>query len=391
MANYYIASVASGGSTSNSGTSSSSPWTFAKAQTLLTTTALPDDNVFFNKGDTFSGQLLVSRSGTSGHPITLDLYGSATNNAVLDGAASTTTPALKITGAFVTVNNLVVQNAFVAPSSGVLFISGTHDVTIFNCYVNTGFRGIHPSHCSGNILISSNYVTNIWQPQNSAGPAFGGGSHIQFDTCTGSGNKVLYNKIWANAADLSGIGDLISLFVSVGTISDYIEVAFNQIRGGGSGTNGYCSIGVGDNSTGLAYQNIHDNLIAKPLYAGIQIAGGDTIIVNNNTVYMPSSSVSLRGVTCYNASPQSPVNVTFTNNKVAAQDISGNTRNYYLAAGVATPTGWPNPTGGGNTPEGTLDAAANNSIIADPLWTGSPWNTVTGGGLISFNLPIGFI
>lgn len=390
MATYYIAATTSGGSTGNTGTSIGSPWEITKARTLLTTTALPGDIVLFNTGDSF-GNLSISRSGSIGNPITIGMYGSGATIPAFDGAASSTTPTLKITGSYVIVQNIEVRNSFVTPSTGTLFISGVHDVTITQCYIHQGFRGIHPSHCTGNILIQGNWVTDISQPGTASGPANGGGSHIQFDTCTGSGNKVLNNYVWANTSNLAGVGDLISLFVSVGNLSDYIEVAYNQIRGGGSGINGYCSIGIGDNSTGLAYQNIHNNLIAKPLYAGMQIAGGDTIIVDSNTVYMPSSAVSLRGVTCYNASPQSPVNVTFTNNKVAAQDISGNTRNYYLAVGVATPTGWPNPTGGGNTPEGTLDAAAINSIIPEPLWTGTPWNNLISGAPIVFNLPIGFI
>ncbi|MFF4704794.1 right-handed parallel beta-helix repeat-containing protein [Streptomyces sp. NPDC001288] len=68
---YYVDS--STGSDSNSGTSPSSPW---KSLAKVSGAALnPGDTVAFNRGETFTGQLAVKRSGAAGAPITYTSYG----------------------------------------------------------------------------------------------------------------------------------------------------------------------------------------------------------------------------------------------------------------------------------------------------------------------------
>lgn len=42
-------------------------------------TFAPDDTIFFNKGDTFTGTLVAKESGTSGHPIVISAYGIGDN------------------------------------------------------------------------------------------------------------------------------------------------------------------------------------------------------------------------------------------------------------------------------------------------------------------------
>src|ERR1700722_11347833 len=68
---YYVDSL--GGSDSNNGTSSSTPWqTIAKVNPQA---FRPGDWILFKAGDIWREQLAVSNSGASGAPITFGSYG----------------------------------------------------------------------------------------------------------------------------------------------------------------------------------------------------------------------------------------------------------------------------------------------------------------------------
>ena len=71
--------VSSSGNDSSNGLSSSSPWrTIAKVNSEFAR-MIPGDRILFNRGNTFYGTLIISRSGSSGSPITFDAYGSGEN------------------------------------------------------------------------------------------------------------------------------------------------------------------------------------------------------------------------------------------------------------------------------------------------------------------------
>ena len=86
---YYIST---GGSDSNSGTSSSSPWrSLAKVNA---TTFQPGDRILFQTGGTWTGQLWPKGSGTSGSPITVGDYGSGAKPSI--AGAGTVPEAVKL-------------------------------------------------------------------------------------------------------------------------------------------------------------------------------------------------------------------------------------------------------------------------------------------------------
>ncbi|MEP6927812.1 MAG: PKD domain-containing protein, partial [Ginsengibacter sp.] len=73
---YYFSASGNDG---NSGTSSSSPWqTLGKLNSVFSSLS-PGDNVLLNRGDVFYGSITISRSGSSGSPITIGAYGSGAN------------------------------------------------------------------------------------------------------------------------------------------------------------------------------------------------------------------------------------------------------------------------------------------------------------------------
>ena len=86
--NYYISS-----STGNDGFSSSqaqnqaTPWQSINKLNSFFNNLKAGDNIYFKRGDTFYGSIVVTKSGTSGNPIVISAYGSG-NNPVITGLAS---------------------------------------------------------------------------------------------------------------------------------------------------------------------------------------------------------------------------------------------------------------------------------------------------------------
>src|SRR5665811_728715 len=76
--------VSSSGNDANNGISSSTPWkTIAKVNSAFSLMK-PGDRILFNRGDTFYGTIIVTKSGSAGSPITIGAYGTG-NNPIITG------------------------------------------------------------------------------------------------------------------------------------------------------------------------------------------------------------------------------------------------------------------------------------------------------------------
>ena len=74
--NYYFSTS---GNDANNGTSTSTPWkTISKFNSVFASKS-PGDIFLFNRGNVFYGNLIISRSGSSGKPITIGAYGTGAN------------------------------------------------------------------------------------------------------------------------------------------------------------------------------------------------------------------------------------------------------------------------------------------------------------------------
>lgn len=409
MATYYISTA---GLIGNVGTDTGHTWPLSK----LTSFAFsPGDNILFNKGDTLSGTINFTSSGSSGNPITFDLYGTAVHNTIIDGAASTTASVLRIAANFITINNLVFQNTKYGPGI-ICLTSGVHDITINNCYINNGIIGVNGLSCGSagvaNIKILNCWFANITDVDNGAGSfKYGNGNHIQLNTCSGSGIEIAYNNCYTVITIGSSltpfVGDIISLYKCNGTSGSLILVHDNNIRGGGSSTpaspggGGKAGIVLGD--VGGSYQYAYNNIICNGGASSILVQGGTFINMSNNiafSVSQPYTSVAL-GYGNYSAAAAN--NNTIGGNKLNFKDFNGNVTNTYIdqatgssastATGIvggptlALPTGWAS-----NTALHTQDPGAFDALLSNPLWpTGtSPWDTLTSDA-IAFNLPIAFV
>ena len=75
--NYYISSAS--GNDANAGTSPGSAWQSLAKLNSTFSQFIPGDSILFKRGDTFYGNISISRGGTSGSPITLGAYGTGSN------------------------------------------------------------------------------------------------------------------------------------------------------------------------------------------------------------------------------------------------------------------------------------------------------------------------
>ena len=142
------------GSDANNGTSESTPWqTMAKFNAVFASKN-PGDNFLFNTGDVFYGNMIISRSGTSGSPITIGAYG--------------TNAAPVITG-FITVSawanlggNIWESTSAVSALSTLNMVSINGVNTAMGRYPNTGTWSIYSSPTSSTITTTLNSGTTNW-------------------------------------------------------------------------------------------------------------------------------------------------------------------------------------------------------------------------------------
>ena len=66
--NYYIAAS---GNDANNGTSTSTPWKTLSKLNSFFSSLKAGDNVYLNRGDVFYGSISITKSGSSGSPITI--------------------------------------------------------------------------------------------------------------------------------------------------------------------------------------------------------------------------------------------------------------------------------------------------------------------------------
>ena len=177
-ATYYVDAMS--GTDANDGLSQGTAWkTIAKVNTSR---FVPGDSILFNKGDTWSEQLIVPSSGSSGGPITFGAYGTGANP-IIDATGLLYGLVIN-TKSYITVTDLEIKNF---TNIGVIDTSSSN-TTVTKCYVHDGQgTGIGVSGTT-----NSTFTYNkIWNLAVSAGA---GTYYNGIDVNNNSTGNVFYNN-----------------------------------------------------------------------------------------------------------------------------------------------------------------------------------------------------
>ncbi|HTD99915.1 MAG TPA: right-handed parallel beta-helix repeat-containing protein [Mucilaginibacter sp.] len=194
------------------------------------------------------------------------------------------------------------------------------DIIIENCFVSDVSVGIYAFRCTGGIKVNNNEVMDMVGPFVKDNKLIGLGAHIQFNSCTGGGNQINYNKCQTTIAEGNNpnerTGDNISLYKSSGIPGDPIQVYHNKIKGGGTSTGSFGAGGIIAGDSGGDWQDVEYNTVVDCGYAGIQQHGGSNNIIRHNTILLNNKPWSGAGLVVANYSGAPSANNTVSDNTV---------------------------------------------------------------------------
>lgn len=210
--------------------------------------------------------------------------------------------------------NINITNCkIINPTGFGINLTNCSKITVTNCFFNNVGFGFY---CNGGstINISNNQFLNINGVNTSSL-----GHAIQFNSITGSGNRINNNRIESIAGVALHPHDVINVYKSSGIAGDSLQVIGNWIRGGQTtlwptSNSGAAGIVVGD--LGGNYQVCRNNILVNPGYVGIQAQGGNHIMVDHNKIYSSSTPAALVGMSWGNYSSATSSDVTYAYNEV---------------------------------------------------------------------------
>ena len=251
----------------------------------------------------------------SGFPVRGQIV--AISGQVIEGVHVTTTtgPCIEINGA----SHVTVRNSEIGPcgqpgedpAKGVNIHNGASNITISRNWIHDVSTGVYAEGARHPIVMDRNLVTNVRGPMPR-------GQMIQLNNVTGGSGAT---KITCNVSDQRGLDlpagwaveDHINLYRSSGvSTTEPIEVAYNRLRGGRSNTGS--AIMTGDGGGGNVWA--HDNVAVNVSGAGIGVASGTNVKVENNRIYMgvTTSKANIGGYVWNQGSNCS--NVIYRNNRI---------------------------------------------------------------------------
>ena len=140
--------VSSSGNDANNGLSSSTSWKSITKVNSAFSTMKPGDRILFNRGDTFYGTITVTKSGSTGNPITIGAYGAGANP-IITGFTT-------ISG-WTNEGNGIYSKPIISESStnNIVTVNGVN--TPMGRWPNSGYNS-YESH-SGNLSITDNELS----------------------------------------------------------------------------------------------------------------------------------------------------------------------------------------------------------------------------------------
>jgi hypothetical protein len=319
--NYYYANTTSG---TNAGTQAN-PFHGLSAVQSNMSLFNAGDSILAKRGDTFSGTLTVSRSGSSGNPIVFGAYGTGADPQFIGTGSTISYLFYTNNRSWIVFTNLKITDPTINPADSsevskiqraFTFDGSSNNITIKNCFIE--LAGVGAYWPSGNHTMTDCEVTNLRMVVSSGSGDYGSnplviessnntvtrnyfhdciaqsvefgydGGAVEFYAGGISGNVVTYNRI-ENCLVLSEFGS-----GSGGTISNTVY-AYNRLINNGCtfyvNTSGGFAVSI---SNIQLYNNTiveqRQNVVGDTYMIGLQTAVGTAgqIVMKNNIFYLRS-------------------------------------------------------------------------------------------------------
>ncbi len=214
------------------------------------------------------------------------------------------------------VSHVIIRNSEIGPcrnadgsyAAGVFGREYTTQITVLHNVIHDVSRGAVFYHAEHPISFENNYVYGIYGPRIY-------GQMVQFGGVTTgtAGSRVMCNVSDALGMP-DGVGDHISMYLSLGLPNDRTEIAYNRVRGGTDRSGS--AVQAGDGGGGNVW--VHDNTFVNAGGGAAGISGGQNITIERNRIYSDgASSQSGVGIYVKNVYPDQPCgNNTIANNQV---------------------------------------------------------------------------
>ena len=231
-----------------------------------------------------------------------------------------------------------------------IYLTECERVTITNCFIHDTVRNgveimrskeVRVQGCRIENVSSAVYAQESQNLQivgifarNVNGP-FPRGQMVQFNNVTGHGNVISGNYA-INDHGRSNPEDVISLFQSHGTAESPILIEDNYMTGDatlGSADKSKSGSGIMLGDCGGSFQTCRRNTILSAGQVGIGVAGGDSIVVEDNVIFGSKSNVSNTGLYAWNQSDHAGATVTFARNRVLWINHDGIENSYWDGGG----------------------------------------------------------
>ncbi len=221
---------------------------------------------------------------------------------------------------YINSSDQIFENLLIEGVQDGVRIEGADNITLRNItFRDIGYKSIYALD-SSNIYIENCTFEN------------GGRNYVQFDKIQG-GHVI--GCVGANQLGDSIAEDFVSIYKSHGTAAKPILVADNNFSDGGPSNSG-SGIMLGDANG--SYQTARNNTLTNPGQVGIGVAGGNYIVVDDNTVTSISHPWSNVGIYVWNQNSSPCGSITVTNNKVNWINDDGRANPRWFASNCGTIT-----------------------------------------------------
>lgn len=409
MATYYVSSSYTGG-TSNG--QESTPWKTLSAVSSNMSSFAAGDQILFKKGDTFTGTLTITKSGTAGNPIKFGAYGDGDNPKFTGTGSQITSLFNMFNRSYITFENLWITDPSISPTDRTIqskiqrgfVIDGTAgaatNVIIKDCKLELVGVGVYM--VTGSNTITGCEMGNLRMVRNTNdGPPPGndddyGANPVVISSSNNLITKNYFHDCWAQSFDYGVDGGAIDIYADNGNLTGN-TITYNTfidcngiIEIGGSG--GYTVA-----NTTLAYNKMLNNgSICYISNSGTYLTYVNNLKFYNNVIVETEAYRNIsNAMFAFKTAPTTPNSLILKNNVIQLYGTIDVCRAQWSNAGALVHENNVFKLGSGSVVNYTLNPS--EKIVTGQLFTNTTGNVIDwdftpliGGPLVDQGVSVGY-